>query len=189
MKKRDIITITLSILLIASAIFAIYQINKVYKIKFEWYSPIQNSFVQDKRTVNKSGKSINTLKESMGINIFSTREEFDALPEKLNYVKDIVSPEDIENNIFICAYLGKFKSPEYDMKILEISQRQNKVEVLLNISEPYPESEKNYENYGEYEYKDIIKISKNAFYLYKNIVFVFKNRDGVEVYRQKYFIQ
>ena len=188
MKKRDIITITLSLLLIASAIFAIYQINKVYKIRFEWYSPVKHCFVQDKRIVNKSGKSITAFRDSMSFNVFSTRKEFDALPEKLNYVKDIISLEDIEHNIFICGYLGKYKSAEYDIRILEISQRQNKVEIFVNVSGPYVENEKNYEDYKEYEYKDIIKISKSAFYLYKNLVLVFKNRDGVELYRQKYFI-
>jgi hypothetical protein len=186
-RNYEMITIIITIMLVIACLFALNELNKVYNIKFEWYSDYKNAFSDQKRDVLRSGKSINQLREGLGFFIIGNKKEYNDNIESLNILKEKVPEDQLDNYIYLFGYLGVYKSQEYDIKFLDISQKQNRVEVLVNLVEPETsDNESASDQLAQIEYDDIIRINKKAFYLYPQIIIVFKNRDGAEIYRTTY---
>lgn len=187
-RSFEIATIIITFMLVIACLFAINELNKVYNIKYQWFSDYKNAFSIEKREVLKTGKSIGQMQEGLKIFIIGNNKDYNKNLENLKTFNQKVPISELDNYIYLCGYLGKFKSQEYDIKFLDISQKQNRVEVLVNLVKPEVIDEKAalQSQLEAIEYNDVVRINKKAFYLYSQILVVFKNRDGAEIYRTYY---
>lgn len=156
----------------ALSVYSIAVINLVYNVPFEWYSKMNEGFRSEQRNTNYYELSISNNKTNPRFEIICGNDS-DGLG-----IKRMRSLFDTEFNKYIYLYctLGEVTQNDSSIKIKEMAQRGNTIEVIttINISTDiiggnllYPE--------------DIARIDKKMIINKGKIYFVFKNQHGARL--------
>lgn len=163
MKKTHIVLLVSATVMALAAAYSLAAMSQVYKISFEWYSTYNQKFMSDKR---------------------DTSQDRWLPPELPSVLTFRLWEESGDGYLYMDASMGEESSPEYRIKISDIAQRGKTVEVRVALNSPAKVVT------GESDLSrrpsDKVRISKAAFPLDGNLLFVYKDNDGKLLYQEHY---
>lgn len=178
---RNIHKIIFVICLLTSVICAYFltKVNLNSKLDFAWFST-NDQFLSISRDLY--GKwNVEKYPKNLKFDIISDKKIISINGE--NEIKNITVPDvDFENEFLIFASLGQVDSNGYTINIKEISQHGNVIEIMTFLSSPYSDKMLPYNK--QYPI-DIVKINKDQLFIDGNLLFIFKDYNGNELYRKE----
>lgn len=182
MKRIHIIAFIVFLLLSCYSAYSLAQMNQAHKIKFSW---IDNYKRFSNIARYSYGKILNTNNSKyMNFDIVTSQNEIITIngDSKIKYIN--LPNIDFKNNFLIFGTLGQcFKEGSF-IHIIEITQRANIVEVMIDVKDQNSEESPYNENYPY----DVIMVSKNNLTSKGNLLFIFKNSNGLELFRKECII-
>jgi hypothetical protein len=181
MKKIHWILLIITVTLAVFSVYSLAAINQVYKIDFKWYSQYNRGFTDEVRAFYDEKWVLSKYPGNMITEVFPYENSLtEAKVENLNKILKLTNI-DFQNDILIYCTLGSVDSPEYKIKVIDIAQRGNVVEVKLSLNSP--DKLENHSGFSKHGYLpfDIIKISKDAFVTKGRLFFIFKNQAGNKI--------
>lgn len=161
--------------------YSLAAINQVYKINFEWYSQYNHSFSDSIRGINDEKWLLYKYPKQMMINIFTGNSDMISTKnENIDKTLKAINPN-FQEDVLLFLTLGNVGSPEYKIKVIDIAQRGNVVEIKVSLNSPVKSKQLNSSSIYAYFPSDIIKISKNAFPIKGKLYFIFKNQAGNKI--------
>lgn len=197
MRKVHITLLIVTAILALSSAYSLAAMNQVFKVDFSWFSQLTGQYSNGVRDTSADKYSLAENRLNLDIKLAGKKEIEVAMASGRKYDVDqrAIRLESLYDNIYIICSLGKVNSPEYRIKITDIAQRGNNVEVKVSINtpaaEPVPETWKLGQAGTEaaaFYPKDIIQINKKAFPNDGRLHFVFKNQNGGILFEQYYDI-
>ncbi|MCX7923381.1 MAG: hypothetical protein N3B21_15430 [Clostridia bacterium] len=190
MKKTHLALLVIAGIMALCSVYSLAAINQIYRINFEWYSHYQHKFTGEYREALRDKWQLPDYPEKMKFEIFGDKSEF-----VFNNDTSILSTLGITNvdfNRFILFYadMGQVNSPEYRIKFFDIAQRGSVVEIKVGVNSPEDKSEKTplEQSHTRYHPIDVIRIDRKAFPVNGELLFIFKNQDGKELFQKHYKI-
>lgn len=197
MRKAHIALLIITAILALSSAYSLAAMNQVFKVDFSWFSQLTGQYSSEVRDTSEDKCILANDKLKLQINL-AGKKEFDvahASGNGYNIDQRAITTESLFDNIYIICSLGKVNSPEYRIKVTDIAQRGNNVEVRLSINTPAAEPAQETWKLGRtvsaepsFYPQDIIQINKKAFPNDGRLYFVFKNQDGNVLYEQYFDI-
>lgn len=197
MRKAHITLLIITAILALSSAYSLAAMNQVFKVDFSWFSQLTGQYSNEVRDTLEDKCSLANDKLKLQIRL-AGKKEFDvafASGSGFNIDQRAIKSENLFDNIYIICSLGKVNSPEYRIKVTDIAQRGNNVEVRLSINTPAAEPAQETWKLGRpdsaepsFYPQDIVRINKKAFPNDGRLYFVFKNQDGDVLYEQYFDI-
>lgn len=178
LKKTHLVLMVVTVILALSSAYSLAAINQTYHIGFEWYSELKGEYSEETRDTSRD-RCLQTF-QGGDIQIGISEDASGSKPGE--YVK-------------ISCSLGKVSSPEYRIKVMDIAQRGNNVEIRISVNTPEHMPEPVVKDLmgsnrpkGTYTCTDLIRIRMNAFPTAGKLLFTFKDQDGRRLGEQYYTI-
>jgi len=181
MKKLHIILLIITLILAIFSVYSLAAINQVYKIDFEWYSQYNKNFSDEARLTSDYKWILSRYPDKMMTEIFTDRNSIIShKDENLNATTSIIN-FNFQNDVMLYCSLDRVNSPEYKIKVIDIAQRGNVVEIKLSLNGPARINRQVGFNNRTYLPVDIIRISKASFVTKGKLFFIFKNQAGNKI--------
>lgn len=181
MKKVHKVFFIVFLLLSSFSAYSLAQMNQVHQIGYEWDKGMGN--FSDRSRDYYGEWTSPKVTEYMDFNVITNSDEVVTVNGSTT-VKYVDTPEvDFNNEFLVFATLGEVPGRGYLIKVKEIAQRGNIVEVAVDLAQPrfsVPFKK-------EYPY-DVIKVSKDQIANKGDLTFVFKDYNGTELFRKNYVI-
>ena len=188
MKKSYLVLLVATAILALSSAYSLAAINQVYNIDFEWYSQLEGRYEGIYRDVSTDRQLLPSKDIDLKLSIIDGREKLKTAASEMEGTAKAITGGSLQANVYICCSLGQTDSPEFRIKVVDIAQRGNNLEVRLSINTPEAlmasEDQK-----ARYRPVDIIKINKNAFPSKGRLYVVFKNQDGIQLSDQYFEVR
>ncbi|MCX8131641.1 MAG: hypothetical protein N3I35_16300 [Clostridia bacterium] len=199
MKKPHLIILIITAIMALFSAYSLAAINQVYNVEFEWFSQYNNSFRNDVRDTSYDKWYSAEHPEEMKLTVIRNYLDYLSFEKEMGgrmeqSVMKRIMTEDYEKYITICCSLGNVESLEYRVKIDEIAQRGNVVEVKVSMNSPVKEEKKGDGEKGlieqvTYKPMDLVRINKEALASKGGLYFIFKNQSGKQIDEQYYDIK
>ncbi len=204
MRKTHLILLVITAVMALFSAYSLAAINQVYNIDFEWYSQFNKRFVYSERDTSLDKWSMPGYPEKMFIDVIRDLNDFQDIEEKSStkpnsLFRSVVKSNDFSKYALLYCSLGETHSPEYRIKVIDIAQRGNVVEVRLSLNNPNGEvKKKDEEKIGppeeknvnlSYHPEDIIRIDKDSFTSTGGLYFIFKTQSGKHIVEKYYEIR
>jgi len=177
MKKTHTIIFIVVLFIACFSAYSLAQMNQVHNINFTWSNG--KDFVSDKRSFFEQWNS-SKYPKYMDFDIISESNKIITVNGSAS-IKNIEYPEFDSNNEFLLfTTLGEI-SNGYSIKIKDVAQRGNIVEVLVDIGQPRLFNLIPYNK--SYPY-DIVKVPKDSLQIKDGLLFIFKDYKGNELYKK-----
>lgn len=184
-------------LLIVTAVLALFSayslaaMNQVYKINFEWFSQYNGRYISVSRDTSQDHWSYHGYPENMHFDFICSRNDLKLLKEGAEIPGQALAKTDFTHSFLIHCAFGKVDFPEYRIKIIDIAQKGNVVEVRVSLNSPSKQSARTSlsNNTIKYYPQDTVKIDFSAFPAKGDLVFIFKNQDGSQIAERKFSIK
>jgi hypothetical protein len=162
MKKSHLVLLLVTGILALSSAYSLAAINQVYNIGFEWYSQLNGRYESELRDVSQDRCILQAKQLSISMDSDGSNDDY----------------------IYINCSLGNVSSPEYRIKIVNIAQRGNNLEVRVSLNTP--EKLEKDESVIDKLFKpvDTVRIKRTAFPSKGRLYVIFKNQDGKQLYQQ-----
>jgi hypothetical protein len=160
--------------------YSVVALNLVYDIPFEWYSKYEEGFSSNKRSVSFYELSYRNKNIKPHIEIISKNA---SSGEGIKRVRKLFNL-DFDKYIYLYCTLGEQTQIDSNIKIQEMAQRGNTIEVIVAIN-----MNSNSEYRGLFYPEDIIRIDKKYIKDFGKTIILFKNQYGVrmsELYLSSY---
>lgn len=181
MKKIHLVLLITAAVLAVSSAYSLAALNQVYRIEYEWYSQYNSKFSKDREMLRDKWYQA-SYPDSIRFGVISSEKEY-ALLKEGGYIDEWSLPYiDFNKYMLVNCSLGEVNSPEYRIKITEIAQRGNVIEIKVSLNSPTSLKEKAEMGETLYYPADIIKIDKSNIPIKGEIFFIFKNQDGRQIY-------
>lgn len=179
MKKTQWITFTIVLLIACFSAYSLAQMNQVYKIEYSWCDG--SSYIEKPRLTFGEWTSPKYT-NYMDFAIITDNNQMITI-NGTSTIKMVNYPNvDFDNEFLLFATLGEVNGKGYSIKVKNIAQRGNIVEVMVDMAHP---KEYNLLPFNkDYPY-DIVKIPKSQIVLKGDLTFIFKNYNGAELYRKE----
>lgn len=189
MKKTHLILLVITAIMTLFSAYSLAAINQVYKIDYEWYSQYSGKYTNEYRDTLKDRWMLADMPPFFQLDIIGKYADLDdAQTEHLVNAEDI--PQiDLNRYIYLYCSLGRVSSPEYRVKIVDIAQRVNVVEVKLSINSPARLADKPVSPDKLYTPVDVVRIDRFMFSTKGKLYFVFKSQDGRQLYETSYEVK
>lgn len=188
MKRSHLVLLAITAILAVSSAYSLAAINQVYNVGFEWYSQYNRVFSAGQRDVSKDrcGQPLKKLELKVGIvdSYFALQDIKEGLPAVAGDIND----ESLADNIYVYCSLGETNSLEYRIKVVDIAQRGNNVEIKVSINTPANTGPDYSGENGAYAPFDIAKVSKAALPSRGRLYIVFKDQDGRQICDQYCYV-
>jgi len=193
MKKSHLILLIVTAVMALFSAYSLAAMNQVYKINFEWYSQYNNIYTNEHRDTSLDKWALHGYPKTMRFDIIGSKNELLLYDKNINLSGQAVSKTDFQHSFLINCTLGKVDFPEYRIKIIDIAQRGNVVEVRVSLNSPSKLPDKNISDFEgvQFQYipQDTVKINIGAFPVKGKLVFIFKNQDGRQIAEKYYEIK
>lgn len=181
MKKTHFILLVISAVMALFSVYSLAIINQVYRINFSWYSELNDRFVNQERNVSGDKWMLSVYPESMVLEVIPSIED----AERVVREYDIKRPQFFALNykrwtMLYCS-LGEVNSPDYRIKVVDIVQRENVVEVKVSLNSPREGEENRLNKNRTYMPEDIVIIDNSAFPVRGKLYFIFKDQAGRQI--------
>jgi hypothetical protein len=191
MRKLHVILLSTTVIMALSSAYSLAAINQVYKINFEWYSQYKGKFTGEYRETAKDKYIVNEHTCEVNCRIAGDENEALKLKKRLGNTGFNNLKADFNKYILLYSTFGEVDSPEYRIKIVDIAQRGDMVEVKVSINTPDNISTaklNNENNRFRYYPEDIVRVRKASFVEKGKLLFIFKSQDGKKLYEERYAI-
>lgn len=188
MRKSHSALLVIAAIMCFSSAYSLAAINQVYKINFEWFSQYYGKYSAEKRDTNRDKWYLQDYPEQMQFGFAGNELELANLPLGQDYEKIERQNVDLNKYVLIYATLGRVHSPEYRIKIVDIAQRGNTVEVKVSINSPV-KLKLNYYDSMVYSPIDVVRIERDTFPITGKLLFIFKSQDGTQLFEQYYSVE
>ena len=191
MKKTHLTLLIITAIMALFSAYSLAAMNQVYMIGFEWYSQYNNQYMGEYRETDRDRWQLGNYPEHMRFDIAGNDREFAMLKSKYSFSESkAFNPEvDFDKYILMGCTLGDVYSPEYRVKIIDIAQRGNVVEIKVSVSSPAKIGEMSSSSEYRYTPMDIVRIDKAAFPEKGKLCFIFKNQDGSPLFETYYDVE
>jgi hypothetical protein len=188
-KKTHLLLLVLTAVLALSSAYSLAAINQVYTIDYEWYSQLNDRFENDHRDVTKDKCLLSSSQLDIGLKIIDGIDSLKAV--RKDYLTDLkcISGTDLKDNVYIYCTVNKANSPEFRIKVIDIAQRGNNVEIKVSINTPINVEKLDEESLVTYRPEDVVKIKKSAFSSKGTLFVIYKNQDGRELAKMYYEVR
>jgi len=187
MKKSHLILLIVTAVMALSSAYSLAAINQVYKIDFEWYSQYNKEFSSELRETARDKWLLQVYPQFMQFFIAPDRISLLQHDKKFGAGVGSISNTDFQKYLILYCTLGQVYSPEYRIKITNVAQRGNTVEIRVSTNSPDRISEDtSVEGFFPY---DIIRINKSGFPGKGKLYFVLKNQYGIQLYQQYMYVK
>lgn len=188
MKKKHLILLVATVIAALSSAYSLAAINQVYRINFEWYSQLQSKFNAEFRDISADRWHHKSYQEYIQCNVLVQHEDSKYLKEVYG-VKDSELPSlDFKRYVYLYCRLLSGNSPEYRLKVASIAQRGNVVEVKLSLNSPATVQPEKQKEIPDFSPRDMVRIDKDAFPIDGQLLFIFKDQDGRQIFQKKVYI-
>lgn len=194
MKKTYKILLLLTLILAILSISALVIVNQAYKIDFQWYSQFDNKYKNESRDLLSDDWKLSSYPNETELTVINNEESFKEYTKNHRNYKKYLNKENLKDSIYICCSFGSVYSIDYRIKVKNIIQRGNVVEIKISANSP----EKALDSFDDrktedgelkaYYPKDIILIKKEAFFSRGILWFIIKDQDGMVLYRMNHEI-
>jgi hypothetical protein len=197
MKKTHLIILIITAMMALFSAYSLAAINQVYNINFEWYSQYRNCFTSDGRDTSSDKWSLDNYPKNIWAGVISSNTVIDGenedKPDLSVQMRKVIDQQDMEQYVVIACSLGDCNSIEYRIKVLDIAQRGNVVEVKVSLNSPTKADTKDYMNETDNEkiFKpiDVIRVKKETFSSKGGLYFIFKTQSGKQLFEKYYEIK
>jgi hypothetical protein len=193
LRKAHIALLIVTAILALSSAYSLAAMNQVFKVDMEWFSEREGQYLPERRDTSGDRCSLDNDRLNLEFFLADNREILSAHEGSSRFDTRALPLKGWYDNFYIYCSLGKVNSPEYRIKITDIAQRGNNVEVKVSINTPAElessvqqtwKTEQTVEQEVFYYPQDIIRIKKGAFPAAGRLYFTFKNQDGELLYEQ-----
>lgn len=185
MKRSHIVLLIITALTALLSAYSLAAINQVYKIGFEWYSQYYNKFTNEYRETFQDKWQLEEYPEGMHIGIVGSESELLGMAKEYNIKRADIPEVDYNEYILIYLTLGEVNSLDYRIKVLDLAQRGEAVEVKVDVNSP---GKINEDSKDKYFPVDVVRINRNWFPIKGDLRFIFKNQNGIQLYEKIYKI-
>lgn len=186
MKKIHLILLITAAITALTSVYSLAAINQTYKIAYEWFSGYKEVYSADRRDTSRDKWQADGMPSGVSLAVIPQKDMFfgdEGLKESKAFDMDF------DRYLAVCASLGKVDSLEYRIKVSDIAQRGDVVEIIVSLNSPPKSAEKIDGGSRTFYPFDIIRIEKNAFPVKGRLLFIFKNQDGVALGQQYCYIK
>lgn len=188
MKKAHLTLLVVTAVMALFSAYSLAAMNQVYKISFEWYSQYNNKFIDEYRDTSLDRWRLEEYPKDMKLRVIGSREDFIKLETEQKNMGTYSPEMDLGKYIFIYCTLGQAHLPDYRIKVSDIAQRGNTIEVKLSVNSPSEEDGKSSSSKDTFFMQDIIRIDRQDFPIKGKLLFTFKNQDGNQMGEQFYYV-
>ncbi|AUS95964.1 hypothetical protein CDQ84_02605 [Clostridium thermosuccinogenes] len=178
MKKAHLILLVITSVMVLYSAYSLAAISQVYNIDFEWYSAYEGRFSDKSRDMSGTKRSLDTLPKDLLFEVITNEDDLLRLKNKGINTDASIDGTDFDEYILLFCSLGVVNSPEYGIKVEDIAQRGNSVEIKVGMIIP----EESFSSFGDYRYTfmpaDVVRIKKSSLSSRGNLIFIFKDRSG-----------
>jgi hypothetical protein len=189
MKKSHLILLLAAAVLALSSAYSLAAINQVYNIGFEWFSQLEGRYEGTSRDVSSDRQSMPVKDIGLKFSIIDGINGLKSVSGDAGIAAKAITGEGLTNNVYIYCSLGMTDSPEFRIKVVDIAQRGNNLEIRLSINTPEASAAVTSNGDGHYRPVDIIRIKKAAFPTKGRLLAVFKNQDGIQLGEQYFEVR
>lgn len=181
MKNTQKIIFIVVLLIACFSAYSLADMNQVHKVDFSWNNG--KVFVSDKRPFFEQYYGT-SYPQYMDFDIITSQKEIISI-SGTDTIKRIECPKfDNENEFLVFATLGEIRNG-HSIKIKDIAERGNIIEVLIDMGQPrlidlIP--------YGKSYPYDIIKVPKDNLEVKDGLLFIFKDYRGNELFKKNFSI-
>lgn len=186
MKKSHMILLVITAVMALFSAYSLAAINQVYKIDFEWYSQYNNRYAAEPRDNSGDRWQLADYPAYMQLNIVGEASDLDQPGDEHIVNADDIPELDLSKYMYIYCSLGMLASPEYGIKVEDIAQRANVVEVKISMNSPAKQIYKSTAPAFAFRPVDVIRIEKAAFPTKGRLYFIFKSQDGRQLMERYY---
>jgi len=190
MKKSHLFLIIVAAIMALSSMYSLAAMNQVYKIDYDWYSQYRKTFTRETRETTRDKWLLEDYPEDAGFYVIKNKDDYSAFCERYN-IEEIseISNIDFDKYILLFCTLGKVRSPVYRIKVKDIAQRGETIEVMLSVNSPEKlETENSFAEDGYFP-MDIVRIEKRILSTKGKLNFVFKNQNGKHLHNEYHYIK
>lgn len=185
MKKSHLFLLVLAAVIALSSAYSLAAINQTYKIDYEWYSKYNEKYTDIKRYTSEDRWSLSHYPDDMEFNIVNSIGKANFLMMRYGtHLTWGLSDVDFDKYIIIYCKLGRAYSPEFRIRVGDIAQRGNTIEVKVSVNSAEKSEMADVELENVYYPYDIIRIKKSSLASKGRLCFVFKNQHGQRLYEE-----
>lgn len=184
MKRIHLVLLIAAAMTAGASIYSLAAINQVYTINYEWFSAYNKSFTTEQRSYEKDLWQLEQKPDGLQIGISTTGELDNDIKSKALEALDI----DWSSNIVLWCTLGEVTSPEYSVKIADIAQRGDIVEVVISLNSPAKVWDKPKEFEKTYLPFDLVRVPRASLATKGKLLFIFKDQSGNQLYSQYVYV-
>lgn len=188
MKKTHLFLLLLTAVLALTSAYSLTAINQVYSIDFEWYSQMDGRYENLHRDVSRDKCLLPLNKLDICLMVIDGSDSLNVVRKQYSTGLKYITDMDLMDNVFIYCMIGKTVSPEYRIKVVDIAQRGNNMEIKVSINTPGSIKEDFETGVDLYKPEDVVKIKKSAFPSTGKLFVIFKNQDGRELAKQYCYV-
>lgn len=189
MKKSHFVLLVATAILALSSAYSLASINQVYNIGFEWYSQLEGRYEVVSRDISTDRQLLSSKDIDLNLSIIDSIDKLESACNEIEGSTRAITRDSLLTNVYICCTLGKTDSPEFRIKVVDIAQRGNNLEIKLSINTPETLLTAMSDQSTHYRPIEIIKINKNAFPSKGRLYAVFKNQDGIQLSDQYFEVK
>lgn len=184
MKKIHLALLIAAAVTAITSVYSLAAINQTYKIVFEWFSEYNGAYSAEKRDVSRDKWLLDKPEAAVKLAVLPDLQTIENELEPGEFNGKHTANIGLGQYLLVYGSLGKVSSPEYRIKISDIAQRGDVVEVLVSMNSPVKPDEKPETGENTYTATDIVRINKNSFPIKGKLLFIFKNQDGTTLGEQ-----
>lgn len=184
MKRIHLILLIAAAITALSSVYSLAAMNQTYKITFEWFSEYKECFTSEKRDASRDKWQLEDIPPETVLTVITDALTLDTEMAKSRPAGKKPVSVNFEHDLIIFSSIGVVASPEYRIKVTDIAQRGDVVEVLVSMNSPIKPGDSQVPATHTYEPFDLIKVKKTSFPIKGKLLFVFKNQDGTTLKEQ-----
>lgn len=188
MRKSHFVLLAAAAVLALSSAYSLAAINQVYNIGFEWYSQLEGRYENIYRDVSSDRQTLPLKDIDLKLSVIDGEGKLRDAGREIEGAAKAITGGSLSDSVYICCSLGPTDLPEFRIKVVDIAQRGNNLEVKISINTPEAPAAAKVEG-ARYRPADIVKINKNAFPSKGRLYAVFKNQDGVQLAEQYFDVR
>jgi len=190
MKKSHLFLIIVAAVMALSSMYTLAAMNQIYKIDYEWYSQYKRIFSREIRETARDRWLLADYPEDAGFYIVKNADDYKAICDHYNIeeMSQIINT-DFKKYILLFCTLGRVSSLVYRIKVKDIAQRGETVEVMLSTNSPENLETGNAFSAAGHVPLDIVRIEKNVLSADGKLNFVFKNQYRKHLYSEYLYIK
>jgi hypothetical protein len=178
MKRSHVVLLVMTIVLTLCSAYSLAALNQTYYFDIEWFSQYNNCFSKAERSYVQDKWSLSSFPESLKLKLIRNSIEL----EDVGLNEGLITGEAgfFSRNLLVYVGFDKCSSIEYRMRVMEMAQRGNNLEVKVCMNSP-DSTTVDLDDSNNKKVYDLVKIDKGQLTQKGSIEVTFKNQYGQRI--------